>query len=304
MATIYDERVREACTFLSATTLRLDGAVARHTRFQDAKRRDGANIQSTDDFWVTVQQDPAGFAVCRAIYNDTGATKTLTLDGAKIKKSSAGASLPAFDPAGAAGEVFITFTADDALFDTGGNLLSPDLFRLSQIKQTILGAAGFVSELGTKAFEAIAALGRENAGDGLGGVFWFDQTSSETADNEDVFNNIHTATGRIVRLPMKPWRTYRGANIAAGNLLTLLDLAPGEFPAGTPRPARLHDILVWSADGAQSARATALGHASAPTVTVEWETAGLAFELSGASLGVRNTTNGALTLSHIRPVIG
>ena len=304
MATIYEERVREACTFLSATTLRLDGAVADHTRFQDAKRSDGTNIQSNDDFWVTVLQRPAGVAVVRAVYSDTGAAKTLTLDGSKIKKSTTGAALPAFDPAGASGEVFITLTGDDALFDTSGNLLSPSLFRLSLIKQTILGAAGFVSELGTKAFEAVAALGRENAGEGLGGVFWFDQTSSETADNEDVFNNIHTATGRIIRLPMKPWRTYRGANIAAGNLLTLIDLAPGEFPAGTPRPARLHDVLVWSADGAQSARATALGHASAPMVTVEWETAGLAFELSGASLGVRNTTNGALTLSHIRPVIG
>lgn len=293
MADFFDEIVREGVTFTSPTTMTLSGAVANHIRFRDAKRRDGNPVESGDRTVVGVIQSPAGRGIVRATLT-LGAQDTLTLDTSKIYQSTAGASLPTFSSAGNPGEAYCTFPVPiSAIFDTDGNLLTPDLFRKSILKEKIV--AGFLSEVGVTDEEGVAALGVVSAYDGLGGFFAYDDDASDTVDAEDVFQNDHTSTGRVKRLSMKMWPTIRGQNMAAGNVLTVLD-------ASTPNRQWL--IAVRDATGAHRSAAIVLGHATDPFVDVINEYGSLPFELSGANLQVRNTSAGALTVSFIRPIIG
>lgn len=296
MAFFRDELARETCTFLSATTLKLNGAYSEfYVRFRSCKRRDGTAVQSGDTCIVGVAQTGVGRAVCRAALT-LGADDTLTLDNSLIKQSTAGSGLPGFSSSGAVGEVYIASTADDAAFDDAGNLLRPDLFRLSQFKRTIEGAGGFIGELGTVDNEAVLALGKASASDPdyLGGPVWYDAQSSETPDGLDVWQNLNTSTGRILRLPIKLARTKRGDALASGNLLTLHNFST----------AGLRWLVdVFDATAAHRATALVLGHASDPQVDVLCEMGALPFELSGTSLGVRNNSGGALTVAHAKAVI-
>lgn len=288
-----DELVREAGTFTSATVIRLTGAAANHIRFRDAKRRDGGAVQSGDRTQVGVFQAGVGFAICSAQLT-LGADDTLTLDASKVRQSSAGASLPAFSSSGASADVYIAESVDTtAGFDETGALLNPDLFRNAIAVEKVI--AGFLSELGTADKEAVMALGLSAAFDGLGGFFGYDVTNSETADDEDVHENDHTSTGRVLRLNIKPWRTKRSDAIPAGNLLTL-------FNANTAD--RLWKVVVWANGGAHRTAALVFGHASDPYVDVLYQYGDLAFELSSTNVGIRNNNGGSLTVRHIKPIFG
>jgi len=293
MAFFLDEIVREGVTFTSPTTMTLNGPVANHRRFRESKRRDGTTVQSGDTTVVGVIQTPAGRGICRATLT-LGAQDTLTLDASKIYQSTAGAALPTFSPAGNPGEAYCTSPVDlFQIFDDAGNLLVPDLFRKNILKEKIV--AGFLSEVGVTDEEGVGALGVNAAYDGLGGFFAYDDDASDTADGEDVFQNDHTSTGRVKRVSQKPWPTIRGQNIAAGNVLTVLDASAA---------GRQWLVAVRDATGAHRSTAIVLGHATDPFVDVINEYGSLPFELSGANLQVRNTTGGALTAAFIRPIIG
>lgn len=296
MTFVIDEITREACDFASATTLNLTGELLYHKRFRDMFRRDGTPVQSGDTTSVGVAQANAGRAICRATLI-LGAQDQLVLDAGKVYKSTAGASLPAFSPVGAAGEVYCAAPVDFfQMFDDAGNLLNPDLIRAATYPEKIV--ADFLSELGTVDKEAVLALGVNAAFDTLAGFFAMDTSSplaSAAADGEDIFQNDHTATGRVRRLSLKPWPTKRGDNIATGNALTL-------FAASTA--GRLHLVLAWDATGAHYAMAMVLGHATDPILVPIFEFGSIGFEVAGTSINLRNNSGGAITVSHIKPVIG
>lgn len=290
---VMDELTRETCTFVSPTVLNLTGAVALHTRFRDMKRRDGSPAQSGDTTSVAAVQLPAGRALVKATLT-LGAQDQLTLDTGEIYKSTAGAGLPGFSSAGAPGEVYVAAPVQFfQTFDDQGNLLRPDLFRRSAFPAKVV--ADFLAELGTVDREAVAALGVGASFDALAGLFAMDLASSETADGEDVFVNDHSATGRVKRVPFKPWPTRRGDNIVLGGALTL-------FAAATP--GRVWRVLAWDATRTHVASALVIGDAAAPVLIKQFEVGLIAFELAGTSINIRNNTGGAITLSHIKPVIG
>ena len=290
-----DELCREACTFLSATTLRLDGAPAYFTTFRSALRRDGTPVQSGDTTSIGVAQAPGNRAIVKATLT-LGAQDTLTLstNAADLYKSTAGAGLPAFSPAGAAGDVYCSAPVDFfQTFDDAGNLLRPELFRNNAFPEKVV--LDFLSELGTLHREAVFAQGVAAAEDGLAGLFAMDTLSSSAEDGEDVFENDHTTTGRVKRLSTKPWPTKRGDNIGSGNALDLFSAAAA---------GRRWLAAAWDATGAHSAIAFVLGHATDPYVDVIREDGAIAFELSGTTIRIRNNTGGAATISHIKPIIG
>lgn len=288
-----DELVRETGTFTSSTVVRLTGAAANHIRFRDAKRRDGSDVQSGDRTQVGVFQAGVGFAICSAQLT-LGANDTLTLDASKVRQSSAGASLPTFSASGAAADVYIAESVDTtAGYDESGNLLNPDLFRQAIIAEKVV--AGFLSELGTVNNEGVVALGLTTAFDQLAGVFAYDDDYTETEDNEDVFENDHTSTGRVRRLSLKPWPTKRGDSLPDGNALTLFDASTAD---------RVWLVFAMADGGAHHVFGLVVGHASNPLIFPILEYGSLTFDQSGTNVQVRNGSGGPLTIRHIKPVIG
>lgn len=293
MVQFADELVRESAVFTSSTVLTLGGAVANHIKFSEAKRRDGAAVQSGDRACVGVVQAGVGFAVCMAQLT-LGAEAKLTLDASKIFQSSAGASLPGFSAAGAAAEVYITNSVDlIPSFDENGVLLSPDKFRKTIVPEKIVN--GFLSELGTVDNEGVIALGVDSAFDGLAGLFGMDAADSTTEDGIDVFENDHTSTGRVKRLSLKPWPTKRGNAIPDGNAYTL-------YPASTAGEKRL--VAAWTADGSAAMLGFVIGHATNPQIFPIYERGNIKFDESGTNVQVRNLTGGSVTINSINPVIG
>lgn len=295
MAFFRDELAREKCTFLSSTSLKLDGVFSEfYVRFADSKRRDGSAVQTGDTCIVGVAQTGVGRAVCRATLT-LGATTTLTLDSSLILKSTAGSGLPGFSSAGAQGDVALVSTAEDPAFDDVGNLLNPDRFRLGVVKPEIKGATGFIGEIGTVDKEGVFGLGLDAAGDGLAGPYYRATGTLPAADGEDVLANLDNPAIILVRAGMKLARTYRNDALAAGNFLSLLTASA---------PARAWLVSVWDSTRAHRAAAIVHGHASDPQVDVIHEFGATPFELQGVNVGIRNNSGGALTIAHVRPVIG
>ena len=288
-----DELVRESATVLSPTSLQLTGAKANHIRFRNALRRDGNPVQSGDRLRVGVIQAGVGRAICSAVLT-LGATDTLTLDASKILQSTAGAGLPTFTSQGNAADVYITNGVDDLLgVDEDGELINPEVVRRTTVPATVIG--GFLDELGTENLEGVLALGLAASFDDLGGFFAFDINSSAVADGEDVFENIHSSTGRARRLSIKPWPTFRNNTVPAGNVLSV-------FSADAA--GRVRRVVAWSDDGLHRCAALVHGHASDPQVDVEYEYGDVVFDLVGTDVRIRNNFTAPLTFNYIRPVIG
>lgn len=288
-----DEIVRESATVLSPTSMQLSGAVANHIRFRNAKRRDGNPVQSGDRCRVGVIQAGVGRGICSAVLT-LGAEDTLTLDDSRVLQSTAGSGLPTFSNQGAAAEVYITSGVDDVLdVDEDGLLVRPEVVRFAVAPATVF--EDFATEIGTLDREAVLALGAQAAFDNLAGFFAYDINSSTPKDDEDVFENINTNTGRIHRLNVKPWATYRNNTIDAGNVLQMFDAATA---------SRRWLVDVWSTDGANRARALVTGHAADPLVDVDFEIGNLIFELVGTAVRIRNASDAAMPVRFIRPIIG
>ncbi len=288
-----DELIRESATVLSPESLRLTGAKANHKRFRDALRRDGNPVESGDRCRVGVIQAGVGRGIASAVLT-LGAEDTLTLDTSKVLQSTAGAALPTFSSQGNAADCYITNGVDDLLdVDEDGNLINPEVVRRTTVPEVISG--GFDSELGTEDKEGVFALGLSTAFDELAGFFGYDINSSAVADGEDIFENIHTSTGRIRRLSIKPWPTFRNNNIPAGNVLSVIDASA---------PERVRIVKVWSDDGLHRGLAFVTGDAADPQVDVIYEYGDVLFELNGTDVRVRNTNAAALDFNFIRPVVG
>lgn len=282
MVHIVENRVRENALANGLNSFQLQGAVSGRQRFRESDRPGGGTAQSGDTFWYVCVQDP--------LYEIGLGTLTLgtpdTLSRDTVLESSNADSAVSFNNASAT--VFSAIPSQHLFYtDPSGAIGDPSPLRAATFRDL---AATLKAELGLEDNELAFIAGGTAEGDGLGGLFRWDNADVTAADEIDKLVNVNTGTGRHNRVPIKVAPTSRGNVIASGGTLEVV-------PAGT-LGAKWFVEAHSEGDSDDQLSGYIIGDAAAPAARGIDSTGDLDFDISGTSVRIINNSGGNLTVGY------